>query len=384
MTTEKQVSISKKIRVGILFGGKSAEHEISILSAQNIVEALDTEKFDLTFIHIDKTGQWFLSSSAPSSLQKPLSDKTEGRTNNRQIPLKIAMGKGRQAISTDCDQPESVVLDVVFPVLHGPMGEDGTVQGLLKLAGLPFVGSDVLGSAVGMDKDVMKRLLQQAGLPVLPWICLNRRGNEGHGKYSDILEELGPRVFIKPANMGSSIGVNQAENSGQLKDGIEEAFLFDHKVIIEKGEKVREIEVAILDGNPPRASTVGEIVPKQEFYSYQAKYIDQDGAELLIPARLSEGQIQEVQELAFRSFEVLEAKGLARVDFFLTPDGRFWINEINTMPGFTKISMYPSLWMASGLTYRELIEKLLFIAIEKSDKDGSLLVEYQKDIKARQ
>ena len=283
--------------------------------------------------------------------------------------LSVAPGNPKTALLVSGEALES--LDVIFPVLHGPMGEDGTVQGLLKLTGIPFVGSDVLGSAIGMDKDVMKRLLRDADLPLLPWLTLNRR--QGFGWNSKkILADLGPKVFIKPANMGSSIGVNSASEVEELDKAIKEAFLFDHKVIIEKGEKVREIEVAILDGDPPQTSVPGEIIPKREFYSYHAKYVDENGAELVNPANLERDQVIEVQELALKTFTTLGAAGLARVDFFLTDKGKFWVNEINTMPGFTKISMYPSLWKTSGIEYTDLIEKLIHLAIKRAQQDKLL------------
>ena len=362
---------SEKIRVGILFGGKSAEHEISLLSARNIIDAIDRDKFDVVLIGVDKDGVWHLNES--SQLLLDSQNPKLVKLNAGGQPISVAPGVPEKALMSSAGPLEG--LDVVFPVLHGPMGEDGTVQGLLKLAGIPFVGSDVLGAAVGMDKDVMKRLLRDAGLPILPWVTLNRR--QGFDWDSQkILKDLGPKVFVKPANMGSSVGVNRATNQEELDKAIKEAFLFDHKVIVEAGKKVREIEVAVLDGDPPKASVAGEIVPNGDFYSYEAKYVDENGAELMIPARLEKNQMEEVQNLALKTFAVLDSAGLGRVDFFLTEDNRFWVNEINTMPGFTKISMYPSLWRASGVEYDQLIEKLIRLALQKGQQDQQLRSDY--------
>lgn len=363
---------NKKIRVGILFGGKSAEHEISLLSARNIIDEIDKSKFEVVMIGVDKKGQWHLDDSAKLFLssQNPKLIKLDVKGQL----VGIHPGSGEAPLVASSRTPLDV--DVMFPVLHGPMGEDGTVQGLLRLVDIPFVGSDVLGSAVGMDKDVMKRLLRDSGIPVLPWITLDRRRSSEEWDSQKIMDELGPRVFVKPANMGSSIGVNKAENSKELDRAIHEAFLFDNKVLIEKGEIVREIEIAVLDGNPPMASVAGEIIPKGEFYSYEAKYVDENGADLVVPAVLSTAQLKEVQELALKTFQVLEAAGLARVDFFMTQDERFLVNEINTLPGFTKISMYPTLWKASGVSYGELIEKLIYLAIDRDKKNRRLQTDY--------
>ena len=362
---------TSKIRVGVLFGGKSAEHEISLLSAHNIIDAICRDRFDVVLIGVDKQGVWHLSESSHFLLDSHKPHLV--RLDETGQCLSVAPGRSERALILSSGALES--LDVIFPVLHGPMGEDGTVQGLLKLAGIPFVGSDVLGSAIGMDKDVMKRLLRDAGLPVLPWLTLHRR--EGFDWESKkILEQLGTKVFVKPANMGSSVGINSASRVEDLDKAIKEAFLFDHKVIIERGEKVREIEVAVLDGAPPQASVPGEILPRGEFYSYSAKYVEEDGAELIIPAPLKKKQVAEVQDLALKTFATLDTAGLGRVDFFLTDDGQFWINEMNTMPGFTQMSMYPSLWQASGLGYSDLIEKLIRLAIQRGQQDKHLRSDY--------
>lgn len=364
---------SKKLRVGILFGGRSAEHEISLLSAGNIIEALDRNQFDPILIGIDKEGCWryrkngefYGKGEGPS---QPVKLDTSGE------PIIFSFQAGESSLRTASG--ETLSLDVIFPILHGPMGEDGTVQGLLTLLGIPYVGSAVLGSAVGMDKDVMKRLLRDAGLPVLPWITLHRWDMEKGWDTEKIFSQLGPQVFVKPANMGSSVGVTRARTVQELNDGIQKAFHYDHKVLIEKGEVVREIEVAVLDGVPPSASIAGEIVPHREFYSYEAKYIDEKGADLVIPARLDSNQMEEVRTLALKTFSVLETVGLGRVDFFMTASGSFFINEINTMPGFTKISMFPALWKRSGVTYSGLIEKLILMAIERGKVNQMLRTDY--------
>lgn len=358
---------SKKIRVGILFGGKSAEHEISLLSARNIIDAIDRAKFDVVLVGVDKQGHWHLNES--SQLLLDSQNPRLVRLNAAGSPVAVVPGKNQRALVADAGGLDGV--DVVFPILHGPMGEDGTIQGLLKLAGLPFVGADVLGSAVGMDKDVMKRLLKEAGLPVLPWVTLTRKQSH-RWDVQKIMKDLGPVVFVKPANMGSSVGISRVTRVEDLEAAIKLAFQFDHKVLVEKGEKVREIEIAVLDGEPPQASIAGEIIPKGDFYSYEAKYVDENGAELVVPARLEKSQVKEAQELALKTFAVLEGSGLARVDFFLTHAGKYYVNEVNTMPGFTRISMYPTLWRATGIEYPDLIERLINLAIKRWQRDQEL------------
>jgi len=314
----------KKIKIGILFGGKSTEHEISLQSARNVIGALDKTKYQITPIKINKDGKFNF-----------------GFTKN---------------------------LDVIFPILHGPFGEDGTVQGLLKLAGIPFVGASVLGSAVGMDKDVMKRLLRDAGIPVGRFITLN------YGEkitFEKSKKDLGLPLFIKPANMGSSVGISKVKNKKEFGAGIKNAFKFDTKVIIEEFINGREIECAVLGNDKPKASIPGEIISSQEFYSYDAKYIDK-GSVAEIPAKLNKKTVKKIQKLAIRVFKTLNCEGMGRVDFFLKKNGTVLVNEINTIPGFTDISMYPKLWEASGLPLPKLLDRLIELAIERFQREQKL------------
>ena len=318
----------KKIIVGILFGGKSAEHEISLLSAKNIFEAIDRERFEPIPIKIEKDGKWEI---------KDLS---------------------------------SIPLDVVFPILHGPFGEDGTVQGLLKLADIPFVGSGVLGSAAGMDKDVMKRLMRDAGIPIGKFLTV--KTHEQVPPFAQIEAALGNPFFIKPANMGSSVGINKVRDEAEYTAALKDAFQYDTKVIIEEFISGREIECAVLGNETPIASVPGEIIPSHDFYSYDAKYLDDKGASLEIPAKLDDQVVKRVQELSIKVFQTLCCEGLSRVDFFLKGNGELVVNEINTMPGFTRISMYPKMWEASGISYTELITRLIELAIERFEKERRL------------
>jgi len=264
-------------------------------------------------------------------------------------------------------------VDVVFPILHGPLGEDGAVQGLLKLANVPFVGAGVLGSAVGMDKDVMKRLLRDAGIPV-PKFLVFGRGQKPD--YAAVTKALGSPVFVKPANLGSSVGISKAKDAAGFDKAVALAFRYDTKVIVEENIQAREIECAVLGNEAPKASIAGEIIPTHEFYSYEAKYLDEDGARLEIPAKLDAATLQRVQALAVHTFKVLACEGMGRVDFFLTPDGQLYVNEINTIPGFTKISMYPKLWEASGIGYTQLISRLIELAMERFQHEQTLSNSY--------
>ena len=352
--------MKRKLRVAVLCGGKSAEHEVSIESAKNIFQALNPKKYDIRVIGIDKMGRWL--PIRPSVL-------LASREPYKALPLP----KEAKAIM---ESPEEAVgpVDVVFPVLHGPLGEDGSMQGLLKLMNVPFVGAGVLGSAVGMDKDVMKRLLKDADIPVAPFITFSR-GQIRAISYEKIKKRLGPIVFIKPANLGSSVGVTKARNKKEFLTGVRRAFAYDHKILIEKAIKGREIECSVLGNEHPMVSLPGEIIPRgREFYSYEAKYLDPVGvgAELVAPVKLPQRILKEMRRLARHSFTTLCLEGMARVDFFLTPQGKLIVNEVNTIPGFTKISMYPKLWAASGIGYSELIDRLLKLAIERFKREQRL------------
>ncbi|MEN9216871.1 MAG: D-alanine--D-alanine ligase family protein [Gloeomargarita sp. HHBFW_bins_162] len=343
------------IRVGILFGGQSAEHEISVQSARNILAALSPTHYQPVPIGITRQGQWWLAD--PNWLIQASPQKLPPFEQGL-APVGVIPSQGLIHFSQNHWEPLPV--DVVFPVLHGPRGEDGTVQGLLTLAGLPFVGAGVLGSAVGMDKEVMKRLLTQAGLAVGHYRCY-RRGVSVEP--ATVVAELGLPVFVKPANMGSSVGVTKVCTADDLLPALAKAWKYDAKVLVEQAITGREIECAILDGVPPQASVPGEIIPQHEFYSYEAKYLDDQGAVLKMPADLAPNQVAQVQRLSVQVFQVLECRGLGRVDWFFTPDGDWIVNEINTIPGFTQISMYPKLWELSGISYSDLVHRLLELAL---------------------
>jgi len=362
---------NKRLRVGILFGGKSAEHEISLLSAKNVVDALDRDKYEPVLIGIDKSGRWV--TSEPSKFLLHAADPKQialNKAESRGVAL-VPQSEGRLTGLDTAGLEQSV--DVVFPILHGPMGEDGTIQGLLKLANVPFVGAGVLGSAVGMDKDVMKRLLRDAGLPV-PKFLVFVRGKKP--VFDEVVKHLGLPVFVKPANLGSSVGISKAKDEAQFHQAVQDAFRYDGKILVEESIAGREIECAVLGNQDPKASVPGEIIPTHEFYSYEAKYLDENGARLEIPAKLDAASVKRVQEMAVKVFQALSCEGMGRVDFFLTQDGKLYVNEINTIPGFTKISMYPKLWEASGIGYTQLIGRLIDLAIERFQHEQTLSTSY--------
>ena len=349
--------MTKKINVGILFGGKSAEHEVSLRSAKNIVEALDKSRFNPVLIGIDPSGRWLKGGDSMNLLDTK---------NSSEVAL---LPEHHGEIINFNNDKQNEKIDVVFPILHGPFGEDGTVQGLLKLAGVPFVGAGVLGSAVGMDKDVMKRLLRDAGLPIGDFIVFTK---ENAPTFDTIASKLGLPFFIKPANLGSSVGVHKIKNLATFESALQDAFQYDLKVVAEEYIEGREIECSVLGNENPIASVPGEIVVNSEFYSYEAKYLDETGARLEIPAKLSENEIAEFKNLATKTFQVLCCEGLGRVDFFLRKDGKIFVNEINTIPGFTSISMYPKLWEESGIKYSDLVTRLIELAIMRFEKEKIL------------
>lgn len=377
----------KKLKVLILFGGKSGEHEVSAVSAFSVLKALDKNKYDVTMLGIDKTGRWVLPN------QKNLLAEAQ---NPRAILLNKAAesvgflpyqpGPGANPIVAVAPAATPTVsglggVDVVIPILHGTNGEDGTVQGLLELANVPYVGSGVLGSAIGMDKDVTKRLLKVEGIPVVPWQTVRREQFKTNPDVAiDAAEKaFGYPYFVKPANAGSSVGVNKVKTRAEAQDKWNDAFLYDTKILVEKGIAARELEVSVLGNESPKASIVGEIVPTHEFYSYESKYMDENGAILKIPAEnLPERTIRMIQALALKAFQALELKGMARVDFFLDKtNGDIFLNEVNTIPGFTSISMYPKLWEASGLKYADLLDELIRLAIDAHEQKASLKTTYQ-------
>ncbi len=365
MTTDK-----KKLRVGILFGGRSGEHEVSLISAASVIAALDPGKYDAVPIGISKDGRWLAGTAA----HKMLPASSAGS------PAKPALGevlRSGESVMLSADpnvaalvpvsnsHGDNLRVDVVFPVLHGTFGEDGAVQGLLDLAGLPYVGSGVLGSAVGMDKDVQKRLFLQAKLPVGDFLAVPRSEWEKSRAKTQraIQKKFRFPVFVKPATLGSSVGMTKAHDAKELAAAMDLAAEFGQKIMVERSIRGREIEVSVLGNDEPKASIPGEIVPHREFYDYTAKYLE-EGTRLTIPAKLSKAQVKKFQEFAVKAFRTLDLLGMARVDFFLEHrTGRILLNEVNTIPGFTSISMYPKLWEASGLPYRALLDRLIELAL---------------------
>lgn len=350
--------MGEKIRVGVLCGGVSCEHEVSLVSAQNVIGSLDPTKYEPVPIFIDKTGHWH-HVATEALLAHTAVDLLTG-TTTMCVPVST-----KAAVTL----PESKI-DVIFPVLHGPFGEDGTVQGFLKLARIPFVGADVCGSAVGMDKDIQKRILRDAGIPVAKFRTLyaaHRHRVDPQG----LIDQMGLPLFVKPSNLGSSVGVSKAKTLEELVEAIDKAFEYDRKILVEECVVGREIECAVLGNDNPIASVPGEVITSYEFYDFEAKYLD-DMLKLEIPASLTASQAHQVQELAICAFEVLSCAGMARVDFFLRDDGKLLVNEINTIPGFTNSSMYPKLWQASGISYIELIDRLIQLALERAQTDSAL------------
>lgn len=358
-----------KQRVGVIFGGKSSEHEVSLQSAKNIIEAIDRAKYDVVLIGIDKTGKWHLF--AESAYLLNADDPRLICLDEPIAPITISFGDvgGQLLHATTGEVLEKI--DVAFPIVHGTTGEDGNLQGALRLANLPFVGPDVLGSAICMDKDVAKRLLGLANINVAKGLAFRRTEREGIN-FSDVSRELGTTLFIKPANQGSSVGVSKAICEQSFEAAIDEAFKFDHKLIVEEAIEGREIECSVLGNEEPIVSLPGEILPQTEFYSYESKYIDDDGADLEVPVKLSAELTEKVQQICLKAYQTLECEGLARVDVFLTDSGDVYVNEINTLPGFTQISMYPKLWEVSGISYTELITRLIELAIDRYERDQLL------------
>jgi D-alanine-D-alanine ligase len=359
--------MSQKIRVGLIFGGKTGEHEVSLASAQSVLHALDASKYDAVLIGVTKEGRWLtggnplkqLVNASQSPLLKSANGSAAANGNGAMVSQDVA------AITTTNAFYESV--DVVFPLIHGPNGEDGTIQGLLELADLPYVGASVAASAVGMDKQLMKALFRNAGLPVAEYLVVMRSKWE-HDPEETIHEiETAIRYpcFVKPANLGSSVGVTKAHNWDELTQGLATAALYDRKIIVERAIVGREIECSVLGNEVPVPSLPGEVIPAREFYDYDAKYGD-ESTRLIVPADLSGEQVRTVQDLAVRAFQAVDCSGMARVDFFIEmPEGRVLVNELNTIPGFTAVSMFPKMWEASGVTYTQLIDRLIQLALER-------------------
>lgn len=362
--------MSKKIRVGVIAGGRSAEHEVSLRSAQSVIDAIDKDKYQVVPIGITKDGHWLvggdpigaLTSSADTHLLKAKASEVLGQSV-------VAVGEEDAALVPRASSLDA--LDVIFPVLHGPFGEDGTVQGLLELAGIPYVGAGVTGSAVAMDKIIFKDVMKAHNLPIVPHLYYGRKQWEGDrdAVLDEIEAHMAYPVFTKPANLGSSVGILKCHDRSGLATGLNEAARFDRKLLVEYAvPHVREIEVSVLGNDDPIASLPGEVVPKREFYDYVAKYIDEgdDASELLIPAPLSEERTACVRSLAVKTYSAIDCAGLARVDFLLDDESKqLYVNEVNTLPGFTSISMYPKLWEATGISYSDLISRLIDFALER-------------------
>lgn len=368
-----------KIRVGVIFGGRSAEHEVSLVSAASIISALDKRKYDVVPIGITLDGRWL---SYPDILNQLKSRKVLAEfSTNILLPDPTIRGLIKfnpKFIQTSRDNLQT--LDVIFPVLHGTFGEDGTMQGLLELAGLPYVGAGVLGSAAGMDKIVTKQLCERVGIPITPYVWFLKKHFQMQSKkyIAQIEKSLCYPCFVKPANLGSSVGITKAKNRKELLKGIELAAEYDRRILVEQGiENAREIEVAVLGNDEPIASVAGEIISSNEFYDYDAKYID-GKSQAIIPAKLPKAIVQKLQDFALRGFRAIDCAGMARIDFLVTEKkNRIFLNEINTIPGFTSISMYPKLWEASGIPYSELLDRLIHLAIERHRERRTLKISYQ-------
>lgn len=355
-----------KLRVGLLFGGRSVEHEVSIASATSILRALDPARYDVTLVAVDHEGRWHAGSPALPP---------EAAVRGDEVMLPAIPGVQSLIPTPKSVGDRTLPLDVVFPIIHGTGGEDGSLQGLLELAGVPYVGAGVLGSALQMDKDVTKRLLAAAGVPVVPWRVV-RAGEAARGGFDAIVRELGLPLFVKPADLGSSVGITKVKRAEELGAAIAHALRYTRKVMIEQAVDAREVEVAVLGGERPEASVPGEIVPSREWYDYEAKYVD-EGTELLVPAPLSGAVAAEARRLAVEAFRIVEGEGLARVDFFLDrKTERLYVNEVNSLPGFTEVSMFPRLWMATGLTYPALIDRLIELALERGRARAALETSY--------
>lgn len=357
--------MDSKPRVAVVYGGRSAEHEVSVISARCVLEAIDRDKYEVVPIAITKAGRWILPAKAPSELSSAEGTLPAVGDEGRSFSVQP------QAHEKASDEPMGLSdIDIVFPLLHGPQGEDGTLQGLLELAGVPYVGAGVLASAVGMDKEMQKRLFAARGMHVGPWIHLHRTEwqRNASGCSDLILDELGLHCFTKPARLGSSIGISKCTSVASLHEGIETAFRYDSKAVIEKTIVGRELECAVLGNSDPQASVVGEVVSAREFYDYDAKYLEA-ASKTVVPAQIPQSVSDRVRRYAIEAFTAIDCEGMARVDFFWEiATNEIYVNEINTIPGFTPISMYPQLWEASGLPYAALIDRLIALGLERANR----------------
>lgn len=355
-----------KLKIGVLFGGRSGEHDVSLCSAASVVSELDRDKYEVVAIGIDRDGRWYVQ-DRPVIVE----DRDFGRILQLEKNGNWYLNHfeyNNKLVLHNADDGRTVSVDLVFPAVHGTYCEDGTLQGLLELAMVPYVGADSIGSSIGIDKDVAKRLLRDGGIPVVPWetISLEEWNRDRPGILQKIENTFPMPVFVKPARTGSSVGVKKVKNSRELPGAMDFAFQYDGKILVEKGVNAREIECSVLGNGDPKASVLGEVKTRHEFYSYESKYIDPEGAELVIPASLEAAAAEKIRAAAVSGYRVLCCGGMARVDFFLDKDtGNFYLNEINTLPGFTSISMYPKLWAHTGVEYRELIDTLIELALER-------------------
>jgi D-alanine-D-alanine ligase len=373
-----------KTRVGILYGGKSPEHNVSLSTAMAVMNAIDKNKFDVIPIYINVEGQWIKGERLTGTITevKQLQFHSDAKAmipvSLNQVPA-LADDKNQFPSVTDANEESEAAIDVIFPLLHGPNGEDGTVQGLLEILNIPYVGNGVLASAVGMDKVMMKNLFAQAGLRQAKYVSFTKRdwSKDEEAAYDQVEQKLGYPCFVKPANAGSSVGITKCKQRADLKAAFIEAFKYDRKIIVEEAIVGREIEIGVIGNDEPICSVVGEIIPKKEFYDYQAKYEDGD-TELIIPAQVTEEQYETIKQMAITAFKALDLSGLVRADFFLTEDGTVYINEVNTMPGFTPYSMFPLLWKHSGVSYPELIERLIQLAIERHEEKQTIMYTFEK------
>jgi D-alanine-D-alanine ligase len=373
----------RKLRVAVLYGGRSGEHEVSLQSAASVINYLDRDRFEIVPVAIDKQGRWHLNdiSRLEGKTSLPIF-KDAPKVVLPPNPVDASSGSALVVLGESREAPRPI--DVVFPVLHGPLCEDGTIQGLLELADLPYVGSGVLASAIGMDKEMAKRVARDAGLPIVSYVSLKRDlwKNEKQQSAKRIEKQLGYPVFVKPANLGSSLGVHKVREESGLNTALEDAFKYDARVLVEAAINAREIEVSVLEnpeaGADPLLSVPGEIEPRHEFYSYEAKYLDEKGAALIIPAKLDDEQVKKVQEIGRKAFTAIGCEGMARVDLFLDrTSGEMFFNELNTLPGFTSISMYPKLWEASGIGYTELLSRLVDLAMLRHKRKKRLMREFR-------
>ncbi len=370
MQSKTNTNQTAKIKIGVLYGGRSGEHDVSLCSAASVVSALDKNKYEVIAVGIDRAGRWYVQDQPEIVTDRDFGKILSLKRRGRWVVNHFEQGNKLHIYNIE-NNNEEVVVDLIFPVLHGTFGEDGTLQGLLELAMVPYIGADVAGSAIGMDKDIAKRLLKEAGIPVVPSLTVNNK--EWHDQPEPIirraLEKLGLPLFVKPLCTGSSVGIKKVKEKDALAGAIDFALQFDMRIMIEKAVDCREIECAVLGNDEPTASILGEIIPSHEFYSYEAKYIDPQGAKMNIPAQIEDGLADAIRKHAVAGYKALNCSGMARVDFFLDKKTNvFYLNEINTLPGFTSISMYPKLWEATGLPYAILLDKLISLALERHQR----------------